>query len=270
MNHLPVRPSAAPAAHGLVWSAIADAAGRQYSTDQFHHRVIVEEADGRTWTIGRRGTGAGDLRFPRGLALVSGANADATRLFVADSRNHRVQVFDGRGRLQFTFGGRGQGPGQFLAPADIVIAYPELPWEGERGLRETLPVLVVADQWNARVQVFTLDGVWLATLGGRQRSACTAERPTLGWPFFRLGDVRIPRDPVRLSWQGPLLAITGGNGRTSHIDLAAALLPTFEQWHATAPNAERLHARQYFTMLRGQHRALPAQVLTALSSPQAA
>jgi len=250
---------------GVAWASVIDAHGRQYFTDQFNHCVVVGDITGRTWSFGQSGQGAGDLRFPRGLAVVSAATPEATQVFVADTRNNRIQVFDGIGRLRFAFGGCGDKAGQFRAPADLVIAYPELPWEGERGSREALPVLVVSDQWNGRLQVFTLEGAWLATIGGRAGVRNEAAETMPECPFFRLDALGVPRDPVRLSWQGPWLTVVGGNGRAHRIDLAAALLPTFDQWQQAAPEAERAHARRYFALSRHSRRDVPAGILQALS-----
>jgi hypothetical protein len=244
-------------ASGLLWASVQDTRGRQYLTDQLRHRVEVREPTGETWTFGQRGRGAGDLRFPRGLAVASRPAPTDTRIFVADTWNHRVQVFDGAGALRFAFGGEGSGRGQFRAPADVVIASPALPWEGERGVREALPVLVVADQWNNRLQVFTLEGAWLASV---EDSGVPGTNSGRGWPFFRLAALGLPQDPVRLSWNGPWLTVTSGDGRSERLDLAVALLPTFEQWQASATVAERAHARRYFSMLRRDDRALPARV----------
>jgi hypothetical protein len=250
---------------GLAWASVIDAHGRQYFTDEFNHRVVVEDITGRTWSFGQPGPGAGDLRFPRGLALESAATPEATRVFVADTWNHRVQVFDGTGRLCFAFGGRGDKDGQFSAPADLVIARPELPWEGDGNRRQALPVLVVADQWNGRLQVFGLDGVWLSTIGGRNSSRSEPGVTEQSCPFFRMGGIGVPRDPVRLSWRSPWLIVVGSNGREYRIDLAAALLPTFAEWLQTAPPAERAHARRYFSLSRHGRADTPAAVLQALS-----
>ena len=263
------RPSTQPACEGQIWSAVVDAAGRQYSTDQFNHRVIVEEPGGQTWTIGADGTGAGDLRFPRGLALVAGPTVRDTRLFVADSGNHRVQVFDGTGALRFGFGSYGESSGQFRAPADVLVACPELPWEGDRHNPEPAPVLVVADQWNARVQIFGLDGVWLTSLVAPRRRPAAERAGMSGWPFFRLDDPDIPSDPVRLSWSGQNLRITSADGRTARINLAAAMLPGFEEWDARVPAAERLHAGRYFGMAGDRCLALPADVLSFVPAQRA-
>jgi len=265
MQSRTARTSRSTSEAGLAWASVVDAHGRHYFSDEFNHRIVVEDLAGSTWSFGQPGQGAGDLRFPRGLAIQSASNSEATRIFVADSWNHRIQVFDGTGRLRFAFGGRGNKDGQFHAPADLVIAYPALPGEGERGAREALPVLVVADQWNSRIQVFTLEGAWLATLGGRTSTRRDSGATLEAWPFFRTGTVGVPRDPVRLSWQGSWLTVVGGNGRAHQLDLAAALLPTFDEWQQTAPVAERAHARRYFGLSRNGRRQVPAGVLQALA-----
>ena len=257
-----------PTGAGLIWASAADASGRSYLADEFNHRILVEEPDGRTWSFGSPGSGAGEFRFPRGIAVVQEAAAGETRVFVGDTWNHRVQVFTGSGELVYGFGGEGEGPGQFRMPGGVALATPELPWEGDGALGVSVPMLVVADEWNSRVQVFTLDGVWLATLTSRPR-ARSEETAGRGWPFFRLADMTIPRDPVRVSWTAPWLTVVGGNGRAHRLDLAAMLLPHFEEWVGTAGDAERAHAYRYFSMSRGGRRALPAAVLSILNSTQA-
>lgn len=264
--HTSRRTATSADAPGPVWTWVTEPSGRRYLSDEFHHRIVVEEPNGKSWSFGQRGGGAGDFRFPRGLALVPGQTPDQTRLYVADTWNHRIQVFDGRGQLVLAFGGPGEGPGQFRAPSDVVIARPELPWEGDLGAFSA-PVLVVADQWNARLQVFDLDGVWLATIGGRRdRSAGRSSAGITGWPFFRTGAPVLPRDPVRLSWQAPWLVVLGGNGRSHQVDVASALLPTLDEWKASASPVEREHAQRYFSMLRGSRRALPPEVLAEVGS----
>jgi hypothetical protein len=62
--------------------------------------------------------------------------------------------------------------------------------------------------------------------------------------------------------------VTGKNGRPAKIDLAAALLPTFDEWRQSAPAAEREHARRYFSLLKRQHRLAPERALHTL--PQTA
>jgi hypothetical protein len=257
--------AAVPAKVGLAWASVTDAVGRLYVTDEFNHRVVIEGPHGQSTAFGGFGRGAGEFRFPRGLALIAGKTPPATRIFVADTWNHRVQVFDGRGALQMAFGGFGHGDGQLHAPSDVAVVTPQLPWETDG---TSLPMLVVADEWNQRLQVFTTDGTWLATLGGHVVEA-TPGTHGQGWPFFRVGGAAVPRHPVRLSWQAPWLTVTDGNGRASRLDLAAAMLPRFEEWLGASTQAERAHARRYFRLQADALRAVPADVRAALHPPAA-
>ena len=256
------RPEHAISAAGLetAWASAADRHGRRYFTDEANHRVVVEDVAGRVWSFGQRGSGAGDLWCPRGLAVTSHGSPHATRIYVADSRNHRVQVFDGDRRPVLAFGACGGGDGQFRSPAGLAIAFPQLPFEGEHGERQPAEVLVVVDQGNARLQVFTLDGVWLATIGGSP-GVRAGSLQAISSPFFFHGAVGLPRDPTRLSWQAPYLTVSGAGGKVCRIDLASAMLPGFDHWLLTAPEAERAHARRYFGLLRHGQPRLPIPFL---------
>lgn len=253
----------APASVGLAWASVTDGSGRLYLTDECNHRVVIEGLHGQSSAFGCFGSGAGEFRFPRGLALIAGKTPTATRIFVADTWNHRVQVFDGRGELQMAFGGFGHGEGQLYAPSDVAVVTPQLPWETDG---TSVSMLAVADEWNQRLQVFTTDGTWLATLGGHGVDAAPGTHGQ-GWPFFCVGGVAVPRHPVRLSWQAPWLTVIDGNGRASRLDLAAAMLPRFEMWLDASTPAERAHARRYFRLQADALRAVPADVRAALDFP---
>ena len=98
---------------------------------------------------GEPGTGPGQFRDPTGIAV------SATEVFVSDSRNARIQVFDHEGRFQRQFGGLddeepGEGLGQLGRPMNLTISNDEL---------------YVADYWNDRIQVFSLAGKPLRMIG---------------------------------------------------------------------------------------------------------
>ena len=76
---------------------------------------------------------------PSGLAVDSEG-----RVYVLDSGNHRVQVFDQSGSFVRTMGRRGEGPGELSRPSHIAIA-------GER--------VVVADRGNGKLSFWDLSGV---------------------------------------------------------------------------------------------------------------
>lgn len=102
---------------------------------------------------GGPGAGPGQFHDPNGIA-VAGTGAGA-RVFVADSRNHRIQIFDPQGHFQGSIEVGPQGLLPQARPMNLNIAGGKL---------------YVADYWNDAVQIFTLDGHLLRTLGGKQGS----------------------------------------------------------------------------------------------------
>jgi len=89
-----------------------------------------------SFAFGSFGTGNGQFNSPRGIAVGSGGN-----IYVADTNNNRVQIFDSSGAFQSTFGSFGTGNGQFNFPFGIAV--------GSGGN------IYVADSFNRRVQVFS-------------------------------------------------------------------------------------------------------------------
>ncbi|MFZ1508435.1 MAG: hypothetical protein WAV74_16795, partial [Anaerolineae bacterium] len=74
----------------------------------------------------------------------------AGNVYVADTGNHRVQVFTAAGVFLRTFGRLGRGQGEFYNPRSIAV-------RGDR--------VYVADTNNSRVQVFTLQGDFVRQVG---------------------------------------------------------------------------------------------------------
>lgn len=97
--------------------------------------------------FGKRGSEASEFTWPRGVAV---SPLDDT-IFVSDSSNHRVQVFDSAGRLLKTFGRYGQGEGEFDCLAGLAI----------NGLGQ----VIIADRYNHRVQVFDRNGRFQSAFG---------------------------------------------------------------------------------------------------------
>jgi DNA-binding beta-propeller fold protein YncE len=93
--------------------------------------------------------GAATLQRPTGLAIDSAGE----RLFVADSKAHRIYVFDAAGSLLQTWGERGEADGQLNAPTHLAFYDDKL---------------YVTDTLNSRVQVFDAhNGEFLSTFGQR-------------------------------------------------------------------------------------------------------
>ncbi|MOA59600.1 NHL repeat protein [compost metagenome] len=63
--------------------------------------------------------------------------------FIADTLNHRIQVFDPDGKFLVTFGKKGVGPGEFNGPEGLVMGPDDR--------------LYVTDRGNGRVQIFTIE-----------------------------------------------------------------------------------------------------------------
>lgn len=88
---------------------------------------------------GRAGSGRGEFNEPRGLATDGAGN-----LYVADTKNDRVQKLGPEGDVQAVWGNEGDQPGQFKDPHGIAV--------GPDGS------VFVADTWNHRVQKFDANG----------------------------------------------------------------------------------------------------------------
>ena len=69
--------------------------GNLYVTDTGNGRVVVYGPDGTfRREFGTKGTAAGQLDEPVGIAV----SADGSRVYVADSNNARISIFDGQGK----------------------------------------------------------------------------------------------------------------------------------------------------------------------------
>jgi len=104
---------------GPTLTAVADVAvdssGNIYAVVE--HNVIKFSPSGTVLLeIGSFGTGNGDFDSPFGIALDSSGN-----IYVLDTNNHRVQIFNSAGVFQSTFGTQGTGENQFMFPEGIAV-----------------------------------------------------------------------------------------------------------------------------------------------------
>lgn len=88
--------------------------------------------------LGRFGHGDGELDHPSDVAIDPAGN-----VYIADTDNERIAVFDAQGKFLRNFGGPGPYPGLFHTPT---------------GIRYFDGKLYVADSGNHRIQVFDLNG----------------------------------------------------------------------------------------------------------------
>ena len=229
---------AAPGGFNAPWDVAVGAEGSLYVADTWNHRVQVLSLQGqpvRRW--GRlaqvRGNDAstfGAFYGPRSVAVSPDGD-----VYVADTGNDRVQVFDAEGTFLRWIGENGANIGQFNEPVGLAV--------GDAG------ELYVADAWNARIQVLDAAGQFVRSwavpswqrLGPRDKPFLAyaddrvwATDPALGRvlaftaqgiPDLALVDPEVPLVPAGLTVAGKVLyvtlpqtgevvayAIPGGNG----------------------------------------------------------
>jgi DNA-binding beta-propeller fold protein YncE len=125
-----------------------------YVSDVELDQVLVYDADSlklkrKIGTTGKNHalTTPGDFARPSGLAVDSDGN-----LYVADTLNNRIEIFDADGKFVTEFGKAGDGPGYFARPKGVAI--------------DTDGHIWVADGVQDRVQVFNQEHQLLISFGG--------------------------------------------------------------------------------------------------------
>ena len=97
--------------------------------------------------FGRAGTGPGEFNRPEGLCV------DAQdRVYVADSCNHRIQIFSGDGKFLRAYGKAGTGKGELSYPYDICV--------------DAAGRQYVCEFGNSRIQVFDAQDRPIEIIGG--------------------------------------------------------------------------------------------------------
>lgn len=142
--------------HG-IW---IDAADMVYCTDDLGHTVSKFTAEGKClWTLGTRGqpsdTGATSIdyrtikfagppfHFPTNLAV-----GPTGEFYISDGYgNARIHKYSADGKLLFSWGEPGAGPGQFHVPHGIAV--------------DSKGTVFVADRENSRLQLFSPNGEFL-------------------------------------------------------------------------------------------------------------
>ncbi|PAA84951.1 hypothetical protein BOX15_Mlig011571g1 [Macrostomum lignano] len=115
-----------------------DVQALHYKVQQF--RFEDKPKDKLLHSVGQRGSSEGYFCYPRGLSVASDGE-----LAIADTENHRVQLFNSAGVFKNIIGrGKGSAPGELDSPLDVA-------W---------MPTgnYAVADTGNNRVQIFRPKG----------------------------------------------------------------------------------------------------------------
>lgn len=133
------------------WDVAIDEVGTIYVADTWNHRIQKFDQQGKfitSWgTLAQVSTNGdpetyGAFYGPRGIAYDGEGE-----LFVTDTGNKRVQVFDVDGNFVREFGGFGVDAGYLDEPVGIDIVSDGL--------------VGVVDTWNRRIQFFTQEGVFV-------------------------------------------------------------------------------------------------------------
>lgn len=139
--------------------------------------------------FGTQGTAPGQFMNPRNLAI-----GPDGYLYVADTGNHRLQVFDAEGNLVRQWGGQGRAEGQFNEPWGVAVG-------GDGNV-------YVADTWNHRIQVFDSQGNFLRQWGVEGMTGGELGQPSAFWG---------PRGLV-VDGDGNLYVTDTGNKRVQKFD----------------------------------------------------
>ncbi|MBI3417419.1 MAG: ABC transporter permease subunit [Verrucomicrobia bacterium] len=112
-------------------------------------RVQRFSPDGKKWlgTFGHTGGGAGEMNRPEGLGIDA-----ADRIYVADSCNHRIQIFSPDGKFLRSYGKAGNGRGELSYPYDVRV--------------DAAGRQYVCEFGNSRLQIFDAQDRPLEILGG--------------------------------------------------------------------------------------------------------
>ncbi len=129
--------------------AVDSANNRFYVVDTHLHNVQVFDLETLKYlqTIGYRGREEGSFNFPSNITVDKKGN-----IYVVDTMNARVEVFDVKGRFLYGYGKFGDLPGEFARPKGVAIDS-----EGH--------VYVVDAAFN-NVQIFDEEGAILMAFGG--------------------------------------------------------------------------------------------------------
>ncbi len=120
---------------------------RIFVADVGAHQIVVLSFDGELLErVGKRGTKLGEFNFPTNVALASDGS-----LYVSDSLNFRVQVFDPDLNPVRQIGEKGDLPGYFSHPKGIAL--------------DSNDHLYVIDSHFESVQIFDRQGNLLLTFG---------------------------------------------------------------------------------------------------------
>jgi uncharacterized protein (TIGR03663 family) len=113
-------------------------------------------------TFGAQGKNPGQFTDPRNVAV-----GPDGRVYVVDTGNDRIQMFDANGRFIKTWGSTGNGPAQFKEPWGITV--------------DAKGIVYVLDTWNHRVQKFSAEGEYQGGWGAYGSTGGTLGDQSVLW-----------------------------------------------------------------------------------------
>jgi len=136
------------------YGVAVDGSGNIYLSTRRGYRVLKLNASGTAqWAAGTAGVWGNDnVHFgqnwsgPNDVAVDSSGN-----VYVADTGNHRIQIYNSSGSYVITLGNYGSGDYQFDAPYGVAV--------------DRSGNIYVADRSNHRVQIYNSSRVYVATIG---------------------------------------------------------------------------------------------------------
>ena len=117
--------------------------GDNYLVDGVNNRIMVLDSRGELkFSFGKQGGGKGEFKYPLGIDI-----SDLGKVFVADTGNHRIQVFDLNGNFLYLFN-VGSDPGEKRSdPVDVLASR----LKGH---------VYVSDNDNHKIKVYNRSGIF--------------------------------------------------------------------------------------------------------------
>ena len=125
-----------------------DSDGNVLVMEKAKDRIVKFTSDGDYIAeVGKCGNQELEFNWPKGIAI----HPKSKRIYVADDRNHRIQILNPDLTFYSKFGSRGSGNGQFNHPWDIAF--------------DSSGNAYIADKDNHHIQVFTEEGRYVRQFG---------------------------------------------------------------------------------------------------------